>query len=954
MPRVGRHRVLRTIAALWLAALLGAACSTDDTRPGLEDDAEKSTGGIDRTSVIGDDALLPLDPDVTTGALDNGLTYYLRSNDAPGDSVTIRLVVDAGARQQAAPDDGVAHFLEHMLFNGTQRWPGNELDRVLQTIGAGIGPDLNAYTSLDETVYELTVTTVDPAAVATAFTVMAEWTRNATIEPSEVIAERGIVRDEYRQQVENPDGAIANEIFVFYLEQTPYEGRMPLGTPGRIETMEATALRSFYETWYHPENMAIVAVGDLSIEQMRRELERAFDEIHDDDEPPPRPSPIAVDPDPAGRVAVATHPGLVASSLSVDWLRPPSDPATIGGARLDLIDDLIASMLEHRLDTAYRAGTLAVDRAPFFERFAVARHLTFFGTNLRGPDLAVAYADLLGHLESAAIDGFTSDELATAVTARHAALDAWETSLGTTQDFAWTDGYVAHFLTGTGGEAPQATIERERAVLAEVTLQELSARWMAITRASGPITVAIGPSEGSVPSVEELRMIGASVAPIAPPIADEIITTLMARPTPTKPVDGSTVDGIYGERHVWYYGNGVTVVFEPSPIAEGSLELTAEGRGGASTLEPDDYPLAALAARTIGESGVGKVSSGQLRQFLDGTTVVLRPFIGDYLEGFDGSASTADGEVLFQLLHLAITAPQADPVAFAAALADAEQLLDLAEIDPEIQAVIALRRALYGSDRYSGLLRRDQLDTVTSAQLLTIYRQRLGVVDDLVVSIVGDQDAETIRFLADHYLGTLPSRPVDTFGDLTDGPVETIERVEIPLPDGFGDGGVVLRWTPVLEVDESTLATAAVLNQIVDTEIFDTAREELGASYGGSAAIISNNDVPSEGFEATVTIDGDPARVDEVASRILTEIDRLRTDGPEVDEFDRARTLLRDRLVFITNQDLLLANLAEQRGHAALSADTRLDVLDQVTADDVRRLARVLFDPDAYIDIRRR
>ena len=149
------------------------------------------------------------------------------------------------------------------------------------------------------------------------------------------------------------------------------------------------------------------------------------------------------------------------------------------------------------------------------------------------------------------------------------------------------------------------------------------------------------------------------------------------------------------------------------------------------------------------------MSSGQLRQFLDGTTVVLRPFIGDYLEGFDGSASTADGEVLFQLLHLAITAPQADPVAFAAALADAEQLLDLAEIDPEIQAVIALRRALYGSDRYSGLLRRDQLDTVTSAQLLTVYRQRLGAVDDLVVSIVGDQDAETIRFLADHYLGCL-------------------------------------------------------------------------------------------------------------------------------------------------------------------------------------------------------
>jgi len=916
--------------------------ASDDASPGPSDDA------------LADPTPLGLDDEVSTGTLDNGLTYYLRHNDSPGESITIRLVVDAGSRQQAQADDGVAHFLEHMMFNGTARWPGNELDRVLQTIGAGIGPDLNAYTSLDETVYELTITTTDPTAVTTGFTVMAEWAHNATIEEAEVIAERGVVRDEYRQRVENPDGAVGDELFAIYLLDTPYEGRMPLGAPEQIDSTAPDALRAFYDTWYHPENMAVVVVGDLDVDDMLAELETAFVDVTGRGDAPARPVPLTIEPDPEGRVAVVTHSDLVGPNLSVDWLRPPSDPATTGGARTNLLDDLVSSMLERRLDDAYRAGALSVDRAPYFERFSVARHLSYFGTNLRGPDLATAYAELLGYLAGAADAGFAPEELADAVEAHEAGLDAWADTLGTTQDFAWSDAYVSHFLTGAGGEAPTATIARERAILAEVTIEEVSDRWATVSATSGPITVAIGATAADVPTVDELAAVAAAVRPIDPVATEAVITELLATPTPVKPVGIDTRAGVYDDIHVWRYANGATVVFERSPIEEGFLRFTAEALGGASTLPADDYPLAVLATSAVGQSGVGEVSSRQLRQFLSSSTATLSPFIEDHHEGFEGAASGDDAETLFQLLHLAVTAPQVDATVMTSVVVDAEQLAAFAAVDPGFQSYLALREIVFATDRYSGLATPEQLETVTAERLLAIYLERLGRVDDLFISIAGDSDADVIRALADHYVGSLPAGPADTFSDFSGPPVTTIERVDVPLPDGSGDGGVILRWARRIDVDPSTLATAALLEQIVNAEIFDTAREELGASYGGEAIIGDNAGVPEDGFEAIIAIDGDPDRIDEITVRILDELDRFGRDGPTTEEFDRARALLLDRYGFITNRELILGNLADERGQAHLTTQTRSSLLAAVTASDVRRLAGQVFDLDAYVDVRRR
>ena len=973
MPFSLRRRRVAWMAIVAVLALLATACSSDGpeaqdtasatsstTAPPAADDDQPSDGETDPSTTEADVDDWPLDnrplsfdDEVETGTLPNGVTYYLRENGSPGESLTVRLAVDAGARQQETPDDGVAHFLEHMLFNGTERWPGNELDRVLQSLGAGIGPDINAYTSLDETVYELSVSTFDADAVETAFAVLAEWAARATIDPDQVIAERGVVRDEYRQRNENGSGAVFAELFDIYTRDTPYFGRLPIGSPEAIESTEEPALRAFYDRWYHPEVMAVVVVGDLSVDDMREQLEAAFAGVEGRGDDPGRAERLEIEPDPVGFADVVTNPEEVVDNLSVDWLRPPSDSATLGGARVDLLDDLIASMLGQRLDDAYLAGEFAVDRTPFISRFAVARHLEFFGTNLRGDDLALAYEQMLGYLEQAAIAGFSVDELDEAIRAREAGLAAWEESVATTQDFVWSQSYVDHFLTGAGGEAPAATIERERAIMADLTIDEVSRRWAFIHARSGPIAIALGTDETTLPTAAELEAIALAAEPIGPVAGDEAITELMRAPDPVSPDSVDRRDGAFDTVMVRRYANGATVVFEPSPIVEGTVSLIAEGLGGASTFSIDEHSLAFLVSSVVGRSGFEGVSTGQVNDFLSDRTVSLETWISDYAEGFEGTATSDDIEVLFQLIHLGVTAPTADPTVFASAVVDGEALLESLATDPGLQATAALNALVLADAAYDGFATQEQLDAIDADRVLELYRERLGSVDDLIFAVAGDIDAETIADLADRYIGTLPAGDADTFRDISAPLVDAVERVDISLPDDSGDAGIELRWETAA-TSRSDGAVGSILGQIISSLIFDTAREELGASYSGSAAVFPL-DVPHAGVVGFVAIDGDPARLDEIQDRLFADLDRLATEGPSADEFDRAVTILVDDLQFINNVELMLENIETERAgdRPAMSIYTRVDEGRAVTRTAVRDLAAELFDLDAYIEVRR-
>lgn len=955
-------------AALLISALLAAACSSvspeeladryfdgelrlDDVTalPAPDTDADPALD-------IATDADEPLtiDRDVVIGTLDNGLTYYLRENSTPGGEMEIRLVVRAGSMQQVDAGDGVAHFLEHMLFNGTEAFPGNELDRALQSLGLAFGADTNAYTSHHETVYFLRLSTFDDEAIETGFDVLAEWAQSALIEPDEVENEIGIVRDEFRQGRETVDGIVFTELEEYYAAGTPYEGRWPIGDPDRIESTQAAELRAFYDRWYHPGNMAIVVVGDLPLDEMRREIEDRFDdfEARTDDPGTPEPVEITTNPDPV--TGVVSHPDQIGDSISLDWLRPPYDPSTVGGARTELLDSLIAEMLTERTTAAYLDGSLELDRAPFISVFSIARELRYFGTNLSATDLASAYAQFLAIVHGAAEYGFTPAELDHAVTVAGSGLDAWEDGLDTTPDGAWADAYTNHFISGAGAEAPATTIARERAILESVTTDEVTARWAEVLAASGPLAVSITSDPTAVPSGDQLRELSAAVEPVRPVDTEADLDRLMDPPDPAGPIDIERRSGWSGTTMTWRYDNGATVVFEPSDIAAGVVDLYAESYGGYSVLPDGAAALVGLATSAVNQSGLGDASVGQVNRLVESTSASLEPYIDAEREGFIGASTPEDLEIVFQLLHLSMTAPRVDDTAFRAVLTEGELIIDSAQSDPFTLAFLELNRLATGGDFHSWIPTQAQLDTLTPEALLSVYESRLSTVDDLVISIVGDVDADEVASLAHRYIGTLPTGDADTFVDTQGSEPTGILRAQVPLPEGTANGGTYLLWVDHAGWDETDLINASVLEHILSSRIFETIREELGASYGGGASIDLSG-IPRDTISAVVFLDGEPSRVNEITSRALELIADLRTNGPTADELDRARAVLEDEYGFVYNVDFMYENaeLARDPEARLLNDGNRYQLLDGVTAGTVRDFVRRVFGDDAYIEVQR-
>ena len=349
---------------------------------------------------------------------------------------------------ESAPDLGIAHFLEHMMFNGTEDYPRNDIVEALRGLGVEFGPDINAYTSYDETVYELDVVTTQEGAVETAFNVLAQWAHAATIAEADVIEERGVVRDELRLRYETGSGII-NRIFDrAYTEDTPYEGYHPIGTAEVIEAMTPDMLRDFYELWYVPSNMALIAVGDLPVDELEALVQEHFGDIPAG-EAPPEPdkfSPIS----PAPVYLIATSPSWSYSYMSLDMKIPTWEGDTVEGERARLLESLLAHMLDARLKDAYEQGFLSQVDPAKWQPFNYTDGIRFYGTNLRADDLAVALGDYWSMVLSLEADGFSAEDLQLAADVVRSDLQFELDSVGTMQDHEWAELYAAHFLSGAG------------------------------------------------------------------------------------------------------------------------------------------------------------------------------------------------------------------------------------------------------------------------------------------------------------------------------------------------------------------------------------------------------------------------------------------------------------------------------------------------------------------------
>jgi len=920
----------------------------EDPAPDADEDADadEDVFEIDTTPLERDD-------DIRTGVLDNGLTYYVRSNGAPGGQLQLRLVVRAGSVQEDEPLSGLAHFTEHMLFNGTEAYPRNTLNDVLRSFGSEFGADLNAYTSYDETVYILSVPRTDADAVDGAFDILDEWAERALLTERDTIEERGVVREEFRSRAESVDGVIFESFDAVYTADSSYVDRAPIGSEDAIIATTADQIRDFYDRWYRPELMAIIAVGDLPASQLESEIVDRFSDNAGRGDAGVWTAPEA---DQLGEphVEVIVHPDGPEPYVSLDFTLPSWPHGTVGGERLLLLDEVAAGLVRQRLDDGAARGTLPIVR-PSVSTFDYTRARRFLGFNFVADDEAAGLTAVLAELRAMEIDGFTEAEVQRSVEVLQAGVDQMLDSADTRQDHEFAGDLVEHFLGGHPVEAVEDAHARMTALLGEVDAAVMNEHFGQMMAHNAALVIVVGSDASELPTEQELSdAISAAESAGAATAQNNGDSTLPPPPSPVEEVERRRLDAF--DAIELRFANGARVLFRSSEIASGHVDLLAESSGGWSLLAEGDGPLAGVATHAVSLSGVGDLDTVDLDRLLAGTVVDVSPYIDEISEGFFGSASADDVELMFQLLHLLVTEPRIDPGPFAEAIEAAESQARAAETNPEFASFVELLDARYDGDPWQRPLATPaELADFTAEDALAMYEERLGRVDDLVIAIVGDVDASRVEELARIYVGSLPAGPEDTWEDRSPDPPAGIVTREVDAGTNDSGAGFDLLMTTEISLDETSGYALPVLENLINDLLVEQLREAMGASYSGGRVFLQAIDEPDAVVELVLSVSGDPERVDEMHELALSLLGDLAADGPTDEQFESAHGVVQSDLDFINNF-ALQSELLEFAVHGDDSTTLRQQYFGtaELTRRDVARVAAQVIDLDQRIEVFRR
>ena len=900
------------------------------------------------------------DPAITMGELDNGLRYLIRENDRPGGRVEMRLVVDAGSAVEEEADTGIAHFLEHMLFNGTEQFPENELIAVLRSFGAAFGADINAYTSYDETVYQLTMPTQDDEIVDTGLDVLSQWLSAATLDPAQVESERGVVLDELRGAEGSVDGRIFDGLDELFLSGSPYEGRQPLGSAAAVSAMEPEPLRAFYDRWYRPDNAAVVVVGDIDPAGIEAGIAERFGPLVARGDSPTRPE-LIVAPSTEPQVLVVSDADLAQGFAQVTLPTSPVDGLS-PEAELQafILDSLAFDIIATRLGNDALRG-----EAPFDDARVDS---SGFVRGLDAPEIVVsADGDAIEASTQAVFDeyervrrfGFSPAEVERAVSSVQTVADSFFDGRDSRQDVDFAEEYVRHVLVGEPIPTADAGYDLLSVILDRATPETVAYGFVNRLASTGAhVMVAVPEREvGDLP-VEDAwiaQAFGTRDRDLAPR-ADEtgIDGALMVAP---EPVEEISSDELADGRIVSFvaptlleFRNGVQVSLNVTDIVEGQVAMEARSPGGLAVVADADIPAANAAGIVVGNSGVATYDPVALADFLADKDVGLQFAITAFSEGAFGSSGTSDLEVLFQLIHLSMTQPRVDPIALDQYLDDEIPFAADPSIDPGYAEFKALLDARYDDPAFL-LSTVDSLNSVTADDIDRVFRDRFGDASDFAFAFSGDFDLDEATELARRYLGTLPAS----------GRVETVDHVEPPPPPGVvvdeinaGQGeqaSIALLFTSPATPDRRDDVAALLVQQVLTNRLTDSIREELGESYSPFAVVAVGDGANPDAVTYVSNTTGVDL-VDEVEAAVLAQLADLSDNGPSESEESAATEAVRQQLDLFSNEqinDEVLRVLTDPAGNVSL--EEFLEQASLVDDIDLTAYLRAWLPADQYIRV---
>ncbi|MCR4339814.1 MAG: insulinase family protein [Gemmatimonadaceae bacterium] len=895
---------------------------------------------------------LPVDTSVTVGTLANGVRYYIRANTKPENRAELRLVVNAGSVLEDDDQRGLAHFIEHMAFNGTRNFPKQALVNFLERTGMRFGAHVNAYTSFDETVYTLTVPTDSLATLRGAFQILEDWAHYVTFDSTEVEKERGVVIEEWRR-----GRGAGMRMFMHnaptILASSRYADRLPIGDRATLESFDHAALKRFYRDWYRPELMAVVAVGDFDTPQIEEWIKEHFGRIASGAAPRPRTAVVVPD-QPGTLVTIAADPEATGSTVEVLHKQDVIARGSEAVERQLLIEHLHNTILNRRFgEMVQRPG------APFIRATAGTGSLvrtkqayTLTAVTAEG-HIETALQALLTEAERIARHGVTAGELDRAKADILRGYERAYAERDRTESRDYADEYVRAYL----GSEPIPGIGYEydfaNRIVPGISVDEVNrfAR-ESVKEANRVIVVNAPQKEGMlVPTEEQLlavisRVAANSVAAYIDLATDEPL--LASIPPPGSVVAENAIPELGVTE--WKLGNGVRVLLKPTDYRADEVLLTGFSPGGTS-LAPDSIHTSAQFATTIASlGGVGSFSAVDLQKKLAGRSVSVMPTLGTFEEGFSAQASVADLEILFQLVYLYATAPRRDS---SVVLSYQERLkASIANRGANPEAVFA---DTVGVTMAQGHFRRrpptvELLDELRLDSALRFYRERFADASDFTFVVVGAFNPDSIRPLVQSYLGSLPA--------LNRGESWRDEGIRAP-------GGIVrkivrrgvepkastrIAFTGPFEFNRANLLALGVLGDVLELRLRERLREELGGTYSVGAGGSATNR-PGTTYAFSISFGSAPERAEELTAAVFAEIEALRNNGPTADEMAKVKEMRRREYeTNLQRNEYWIATLSSSLSSGLDPRDvlTFPTFIQSITPELVQQAARSYLNTDNY------
>ncbi len=847
---------------------------------------------------------LPMDPEVRYGKLDNGLTYYIRHNEQPKQRAEFHIAQAVGAILEEDHQNGLAHFLEHMAFNGTQHFPGKGIINYFESVGVNFGGNINAYTSIDETVYRLSdVPTYRAGIVDSALLVMHDWSCGLLLLDEEIDAERGVILEEWRTG-RTARRRIWKEMNAKMYPGTQYAKRDVIGDTAVINNFAYQALRDYYHKWYGPDNQAIIVVGDINVDSIEAKIKALWADVPRRANYGERPI-YTVNHNDKPLVAIVTDKEAEGSRVTMEYKFDQLPEAMQGTAQeymLNLVRELACDMLNNRFSELAQDPKASFTGAGCQYGEAAKKMDAFYGVVIpkEGRETE-AFNDLLFQLEKMHRYGFTNAELERVKSEKMNSMEKYFNERNTRRNITLARECIRHFENGESMPGAQWEYDFVQAVLPLVSLETVNNVAKALIHANPTIAISGPEKEGvNIPSEETIlaAIAGQSDLAIEAPV-EEVIDTELVKKAPHKGKIKTFRENEEIEATEWILSNGIKVVFHPTDFKADEILMQAFSKGGLSQVKTEDLPSAEVATSLIEMSGIGRFSATQLEKALTGKTVSVSAEISENVERMHGSSSIKDLETMLQLTYLYFTAPRRDEKAYETFMGLMRNQLANRDKNPKIAFSDSVQMMSTNHSPRTILFNNEMLDRVSLDKALEVYKARFANPADFTFVFVGNINPKDpkVQELICTWLGGMKTRKckheevIDHHITVTMGQQKNYFSRAMETTTASNRIQYTSYDIPFTMANDLNME---MIGRILSTRYLESIREREGGSYGvGTYGYVMGLPSPRAGL--LMQFDTDPKKQERLMEIIHEEVQTIIANGPLANDLQKEKeSMLKD------------------------------------------------------------